>query len=52
MWERMDTLNINLSDNSLEDGLYELRVIFSGDQTRVIYAYMFKPALRLNNLTE
>lgn len=28
--------------DSLEDGLYELRVIFSGNQVRVIYAYMFK----------
>lgn len=26
----------------LEEGLYELRVIFSGSQVRVIYAYMFK----------
>jgi len=28
--------------DSLEGGLYELRVIFSGNQVRVIYAYMFK----------
>jgi len=28
--------------DTLEDGLYELRVIFSGNQVRVIYAYMFK----------
>lgn len=28
--------------DSLENGLYELRVIFSGNQVRVIYAYMFK----------
>ena len=28
--------------DSLEEGLYELRVIFSGNQVRVIYAYMFK----------
>lgn len=28
--------------DSLEEGLYELRVIFSGNQIRVIYAYMFK----------
>jgi phage-related protein len=28
--------------DSLEGGLYELRVIFSGSQIRVIYAYMFK----------
>jgi len=28
--------------NSLQEGLYELRVIFSGNQVRVIYAYMFK----------
>lgn len=28
--------------DTLEDGLYELRVIFSGSQVRVIYAYMFK----------
>lgn len=28
--------------DALEDGLYELRVIFSGSQVRVIYAYMFK----------
>ncbi len=26
----------------LEEGLYELRVVFSGNQIRVIYAYMFK----------
>lgn len=26
----------------LEDGLYEIRVIFSGNHVRVIYAYMFK----------
>jgi len=26
----------------LEEGLYELRVIFSGNQVRVIYAHMFK----------
>ena len=28
--------------DALQDGLYELRVIFSGNQVRVIYAYMFK----------
>lgn len=28
--------------DTLVDGLYELRVIFSGNQVRVIYAYMFK----------
>ena len=28
--------------DTLEEGLYELRVIFSGNQIRVIYAYMFK----------
>lgn len=28
--------------DTLEDGLYELSVIFSGKQVRVIYAYMFK----------
>jgi len=28
--------------DTLKDGLYELRVIFSGNQVRVIYAYMFK----------
>lgn len=28
--------------DALRDGLYELRVIFSGKQVRVIYAYMFK----------
>ncbi len=28
--------------DTLEEGLYELRVIFSGNQVRVIYAYMFK----------
>lgn len=28
--------------DTLTDGLYELRVIFSGSQIRVIYAYMFK----------
>jgi len=28
--------------DSLQEGLYELRVIFSGNQIRVIYAYMFK----------
>lgn len=28
--------------DSLSGGLYELRVIFSGNQARVIYAYMFK----------
>jgi len=28
--------------DSLEEGLYELRVIFSGNQVRVIYAYMLK----------
>lgn len=28
--------------DTLQDGLYELRVIFSGKQVRVIYAYMFK----------
>lgn len=28
--------------DTLEEGLYELRVIFSGKQVRVIYAYMFK----------
>ncbi|MFH0790126.1 MAG: type II toxin-antitoxin system RelE/ParE family toxin, partial [Candidatus Omnitrophota bacterium] len=28
--------------DTLEEGLYELRVIFSGHQVRVIYAYMFK----------
>lgn len=28
--------------DSLEGGLYELRVIFAGNQVRVIYAYMFK----------
>jgi phage-related protein len=28
--------------DSLGGGLYELRVIFSGNQVRVIYAYMFK----------
>ncbi len=27
---------------TLEEGLYELRVIFSGNQIRVIYAYVFK----------
>lgn len=26
----------------LEEGLYELRVVFAGNQVRVIYAYMFK----------
>ena len=26
----------------LDEGLYELRVVFSGNQVRVIYAYMFK----------
>jgi len=26
----------------LQDGLYELRVVFFGNQVRVIYAYMFK----------
>jgi len=28
--------------DTLEEGLYELRVVFSGNQVRVIYAYMFK----------
>ena len=28
--------------DTLEEGLCELRVIFSGNQVRVIYAYMFK----------
>ncbi len=28
--------------DTLEEGLYELRVIFSGNQVRVFYAYMFK----------
>ena len=28
--------------DTLKEGLYELRVIFSGNQVRVIYAYMFK----------
>ena len=28
--------------DTLQGGLYELRVIFSGNQVRVIYAYMFK----------
>ena len=28
--------------DTLEEGLYEIRVIFSGNQIRVIYAYMFK----------
>ncbi len=28
--------------DTLEEGLYEIRVIFSGNQVRVIYAYMFK----------
>ncbi len=28
--------------DALQEGLYELRVIFSGNQVRVIYAYMFK----------
>ena len=28
--------------DSLKEGLYELRVIFSGNQFRVLYAYMFK----------
>lgn len=28
--------------DSLGGGLYELRVIFSGNQVRVLYAYMFK----------
>lgn len=28
--------------DTLKGGLYELRVIFSGNQVRVIYAYMFK----------
>ncbi len=27
--------------DTLQEGLYELRVIFSGNQVRVIYAYMF-----------
>ncbi|TAM37903.1 type II toxin-antitoxin system RelE/ParE family toxin [bacterium] len=27
--------------DALQEGLYELRVIFSGNQIRVIYAYMF-----------
>ena len=28
--------------DTLTEGLYELRVIYSGNQIRVIYAYMFK----------
>lgn len=28
--------------DTLTEGLYELRIIFSGSQIRVIYAYMFK----------
>lgn len=28
--------------DSLGDGLYEIRVIFSGNQVRILYAYMFK----------
>lgn len=28
--------------DNLREGLYELRVLFSGNQVRVIYAYMFK----------
>lgn len=28
--------------DTLEEGLCELRVIFSGNQVRIIYAYMFK----------
>jgi phage-related protein len=28
--------------DTLEEGLYELRIILSGNQVRVIYAYMFK----------
>lgn len=28
--------------DTLTDGLYELRIIFSGSQIRVIYAYMLK----------
>ncbi|MFH1127923.1 MAG: type II toxin-antitoxin system RelE/ParE family toxin [Candidatus Omnitrophota bacterium] len=28
--------------DTLEEGLYELRVILSGNQVRVIYTYMFK----------
>lgn len=28
--------------DTLKEGLYELRVIFSGKQIRVIYAYMFE----------
>lgn len=27
--------------DALQEGLYELRIIFSGNQIRVIYAYMF-----------
>jgi len=27
--------------DALQEGLYELRIVFSGNQIRVIYAYMF-----------
>ncbi len=33
--------------DTLEEGLYELRIIFSGKQVRVIYAYMFKDCIVL-----
>jgi hypothetical protein len=33
--------------DTLKDGLCELRVIFSGNQVRVIYAYMFKDYILL-----
>ena len=33
--------------DTLEEGLYELRVVFSGNQIRVIYAYMFQDCIVL-----
>ena len=39
--ERWQELRMPYID-TLEEGLYELRVVFSGNQLRVVYAYMFK----------